>query len=101
MSPKGRPLFGRVFAMLLILVTSIGALSSTAAWAKPAAQLAEPQVSARAAILIEYPSGRILFQKNMHEKVAPASTTKILTALLALGYGNLDDRITVLHSDLV
>lgn len=37
----------------------------------------------------------VLFSKNLHEKLYPASTTKILTALVALKYGQLTDQIIV------
>jgi len=60
-----------------------------------------PEVGARAAIVVEYPSGRVLFAKNEHARLAPASTTKILTAILALEYGNIDDMVTVQPEDLV
>ena len=53
------------------------------------------QVQAKAAIVMEASTGSVLFAKNPHLKVYPASTTKILTALLAVEIGNLDDRITV------
>ena len=61
----------------------------------------EPEISARAAIVVEYPSGRILYQKAMHDRLAPASTTKILTAILAIEYGQLDETVTISAADLV
>lgn len=36
-----------------------------------------------------------VYAKNVHEKLYPASTTKILTALTVLKYGNLEDIVTV------
>ncbi len=39
--------------------------------------------------------GTISFQKNIYEKMYPASTTKIMTAYLAITQGNLDDYVTV------
>lgn len=39
-----------------------------------------------------------VYAENIFEKVYPASTTKILTAYIALKYGNLDDPITVSQS---
>jgi D-alanyl-D-alanine carboxypeptidase len=63
--------------------------------------MAEPEIGAKAAILVEYPSGRILFQRAMHERLAPASTTKILTTILALEEGRLDQLVTVDPADLV
>lgn len=37
----------------------------------------------------------VVYSMNIHKKLYPASTTKILTALLVLKYGNLSDEITV------
>lgn len=51
----------------------------------PAAKAAgEPGVSAQSAILISGDDGTVLFEKNAHEQLAMASTTKIMTALLTL-----------------
>lgn len=47
------------------------------------------------AILIERETEEVLFEKNMHQKMYPASTTKIMTAIIALTYGELDEMITV------
>lgn len=49
------------------------------------------KVSARSAILLDWNSGRILYEKNAHEKLPIASTTKIKTAVVALENGELDD----------
>ncbi len=46
------------------------------------------------AILIDVDTGRILFQKNAYEAVYPASTTKVLTAILVLENCNLDEMVT-------
>ena len=55
----------------------------------------EPDISAEAAILIEIDSGEILYEKNANAPMYPASTTKIMTALLALEHLDLEDKITV------
>ena len=47
-------------------------------------------IYSESALLINATSGEVLFQKNPHEKVYPASTTKILTSLLAIKYGDLN-----------
>ena len=54
-----------------------------------------PSITAQAAILIDNATGTVLYAKNPHQLRAPASTTKILTALLALERGGLDDIVTV------
>ncbi|MCR1897936.1 D-alanyl-D-alanine carboxypeptidase [Irregularibacter muris] len=52
-------------------------------------------VSAEGAVLIEQGTGEVLFQKEMDKKMYPASTTKIMTALLAIEYGDLDEVVTL------
>lgn len=54
-----------------------------------------PSIRASAAILVEAVSGMILYAKNEHQQRAPASTTKIMTAIVALEKGNLEDIVTV------
>ncbi len=56
---------------------------------------APPQITADAAILIEASTGRVLYEKNADEPHFPASTTKMMTCLLALENGNPDVSITV------
>lgn len=56
-----------------------------------------PQITAQAAILMDANTGIILYAKNIHEKLYPASTTKILTSLLAMENGNLDDMVSFSH----
>ena len=53
------------------------------------------EVSARSAILIEAETGKILYAENAHEKLPMASTTKIMTALVALEQGNTWETVTV------
>ncbi len=49
---------------------------------------------ATSAGLFDISSGKVIYAKNIHEKLNPASITKILTALCAIKYGNLDDVLT-------
>lgn len=56
---------------------------------------AEMGVSARSAILIEQESGRVLFEKDAHTKRRIASITKIMTAILAIESGKMDEKATV------
>lgn len=61
----------------------------------PACALADGfTVDARAAILIEAESGRVLFSQNSDEMLPMASTTKIMTCLLALENAQLDALVT-------
>lgn len=59
------------------------ALVFTSAYAK-AEESTSLEVSAPAAILMEADTGKILFEKNAHEMLPPASVTKIMTILLTM-----------------
>lgn len=52
-------------------------------------------VSAVSALLMEADGGRVLYEKNAHSRMGPASTTKIMTALVAIENMPLDTVITV------
>lgn len=56
-----------------------------------------PVVSAESAILMEINTGTILYGKNIHEHQYPASTTKILTTLIASEECALDEVVTFSH----
>lgn len=51
-------------------------------------------VTAEAAIVMEYETGTILYEKNMNEKHYPASITKILTGVLAVENSEMDEVVT-------
>lgn len=53
------------------------------------------QVQAKAAVLLELNSNTLLYGYEMDQKLYPASLTKVMTCMLALEYGNLDDVVTV------
>jgi len=50
--------------------------------------LSEGETSAQAACIMEMETGRVLFEHNMHAKLPMASTTKVMTAMLALELGD-------------
>jgi D-alanyl-D-alanine carboxypeptidase (penicillin-binding protein 5/6) len=56
---------------------------------------ADPYVTARAAIIMDAASGEALWERNPDVPLPPASTTKILTAILAIESGRLDDWVTM------
>ena len=74
-----------IILIMLILIFNITTCSATS----------EPNISAGAAILIDSSSERILYEKNANEKMYPASTTKILTAILVIENCDLNDVVTV------
>ncbi len=54
-----------------------------------------PYINARCAIAIDKDTGIVLFEKSANEIVPIASTTKIMTTLVALKYGDLDRKIEI------
>ena len=59
------------------------------------AEEAAPSVTAKGAILIEASSGRILYEKNADGMFEPASTTKIMTAIVAIESGDSNQIVRV------
>lgn len=57
--------------------------------------IAAPYLSSRSAIVIDADSKAIIYQKNPDLKLAPASLTKIMTALVAINNYSLNDLVTV------
>ncbi len=56
---------------------------------------AKPDINSEAYVLMDYDTGNIICQKDMNKKMYPASITKIMTCLLAVENGNLDDTVTM------
>ncbi|MBE3585464.1 MAG: D-alanyl-D-alanine carboxypeptidase [Thermoanaerobacter sp.] len=54
-----------------------------------------PSVTADAAVLMDARTGQIFYDKNGLQRREPASLTKIMTAIIALEYGRLNDVVTV------
>jgi len=54
-----------------------------------------PQISAKAAYLVDLPSFTPVFQKNAHLKLLPASTTKIVTALVTMDVFKLNKVVSI------
>ena len=57
-----------------------------------------PAIGAESAILMDADSGMILYSKNIHEHLYPASTTKLMTCLVAIENCPLNELITVNQS---
>jgi len=78
---KGLAFFTAIFTLTLLI--------STMAWAAP------PALVGQAAVLMDPETGAVLAAQNPDERLPMASTTKIMTALLALERGHLSDKITI------
>ncbi len=59
---------------------------------------AEPTIKGTCAILVELNSGAILYAKNMNQRIYPASTTKVLTAMMAIENLPLDGTLTLSYN---
>ncbi|HHV78197.1 MAG TPA: D-alanyl-D-alanine carboxypeptidase [Firmicutes bacterium] len=79
--------------------TSIALVNLTVALtylARPAkAGLGQPEITAASAVLMEWSTGSVLYEKNAFVRRHPASLTKIMTAVVALEKGYLGDVVRV------
>lgn len=94
----------RFLSAFLLLITVAG-FSVVPATADEIAPAPDPAITAKAALLIDSETGSVLYKKNEHAEVYPASLTKIMTALLTLeaidqGKLSLDQELTASASAL-
>ncbi len=54
-----------------------------------------PDIIAPSAVIIDGATGKVLYAKNAHAHMAPASVTKIMTAIIAIEHGHLSDNVQV------
>lgn len=80
-----KKLIALLFVMIVILLNTSYVLANSQ----------EPKLISKAAILMDNKTGKILYAKNENERMYPASTTKIMTAILTLENCNLDEVVTV------
>ncbi|MFO7319023.1 MAG: D-alanyl-D-alanine carboxypeptidase family protein [Limnochordia bacterium] len=71
---------------------------AAAVWTAAPSQAAAIPLNSKAAVLMDYQTGRVLYAHNEHEPLPPASVTKVMTLLLALeavrdGKASLDDLV--------
>lgn len=86
----------RLFSLLLLIILLVGVLRLPVLADEGEADDSGPfEVNAKAAILLDMNTGRTIYEKNIDERVYPASLTKIMTCLLALENGNLSDIVTI------
>ena len=104
-----RPAIPALMAIFIAVMLTMSALPQRWAEAAPAptasprefavlapdGQLNESAVKAESAILMDSRTGKVLFEKNADAKQYPASTTKVMTCLLAIEKGKLSDLVTV------
>lgn len=83
---QGEPSMRQIIIALCLLVSI---------FLYPASGQAKPGVSANNAVLMEQSSGRVLINKAAHEKRPIASITKIMTAIIAIESGMMNETTTV------
>ncbi len=86
----------KIFALLLMLaLLAFGAQAEFEEMVEGEYLLTPEDLHAESAILIDAATGTVLFEKNADRAMYPASTTKIMTCLLALEAGGLDNLVTI------
>lgn len=84
---RPQPVGGNLWALALVLAGWLSA--ATSAWGQA------PQIGSAAAVLMDSATGRVFFDQAMHQRRPVASTTKIMTALIALQSASLDDTVVI------
>jgi len=82
-----------IIAMFILLITPINLTTDIKA-KQTEKNLIQTEIGAKGAVLIDYETGRVLWEKNSESPLAMASTTKIMTAITAIEQGNLSDTVT-------
>jgi D-alanyl-D-alanine carboxypeptidase (penicillin-binding protein 5/6) len=83
----------RLLLVLAVVVPFLIPISALAAQ--------QPEVAAKYAVVVDAKSGKVLYDKGMKIPTAPASLTKVFTAVVALDSASLDQKLTTDQYDLV
>lgn len=70
-------------------------ISNSLVTAAPAEIPAPPPTQGKAVLLMDAHSGRVLYERNAHQRMSPASVTKIMTGLLVVENGNLNQTVEI------
>lgn len=66
-----------------------------------ASQTTSPTIDCPAALLMDFNTGKILYEKNIYQKMYPASLTKVMTAIIVLEKCDLSDIATVSYNSIM
>lgn len=80
----------KYMTILLAVFLWISPLTSQAATADEL-----PKIVSESAVLMDAKTGQVLYEKNLHKQLYPASITKILTIMLGIENGQLQDSVTM------
>ncbi len=81
--------------IVTVLLLSISIMVCIATPVRAMEELDDSDLYAKAAVLMDANSGRVLYEKNGSDILPMASTTKIMTCILALELGDLEDLVTI------
>lgn len=109
---KFKKLAAAILSVMMLASTTVCVFAEPEATEKPEketsakvymenSKLDEPDTDhAEAALLMDMKTGRVIYSKNSSEKMYPASTTKMMTAILALESDKMDDTVTATYDAL-
>ena len=91
----------KILLVICIILSIISVMPKAGAVASASQDISQPsdngfeeELYAAAAVLIDASNNRILYEHNAKKAYPMASTTKIMTLVIALEYGNPDDIVT-------
>lgn len=96
LSVKNTFTWSRFFSLLCL--TALLLSESGQAWGKPALtnkKKGASLITARSVYAVDFSSKKVLFSRNAHQRFQPASTVKLLTALVVLEQEDLDKEVVV------
>lgn len=82
-----------LFFIFFVILSNTFSFTFAASLADKTSEL-EASLESEAALIMESSTGKVIYEKNGYQKRYPASTTKILTAILAIEHCNLDETAT-------
>jgi D-alanyl-D-alanine carboxypeptidase len=85
----------RLLVLILIVSFFFNGTAVQAIAGNSGIQADSPQIIGESALLMDLKSGQILFERQSHDRLAIASITKIMTAIVAIEQGNLDSIVNV------
>lgn len=81
--------------MRILWIVILSTILCVGQWSPSTAFAQTPYISAQSSAVIDVSTGKLIYEKNANRPMLIASLTKIMTAIVALEYGDLADRVTV------
>lgn len=93
MQKKITQIISKIFIIFMLLITLI----YTSTFAATTEKAVLPETLVPYCMLVDLDSGAILYNKNAYEQIYPASTTKIMTAIIVLENCKMDEMVPISH----